>query len=522
MTIFNMAQYFYRIADEFENKKAIIFIDHQFITYGELNHMSNKIARLFIHNGVRSHDVICIFNDKTKFGFAAMLACLKIGAIYTNIDFENPDARLKRIFHTCQPKMVVADLRENEQLCRLCKERHIAFLDLCSAETADKLALHKPDNLSESDAVTGSNPAYIMFTSGSTGSPKGVLISHDNLLSFIKWSINKFNVDEEDVLTNLNPIYFDNSVFDFYTALFSGASLAAIPKCLMNDPAKIVQTIDQLRCTIWFSVPSLLIFLMTMRVIDQKALKKIRIFSFGGEGYPKKELKKLFDHFKNSSRLINVYGPTECTCICSACDIDSDTFLNYDELPLLGSVNPNFDYVILDDQNREVATGETGELCLMGPNVGLGYYNDIEKTQAAFVENPLNTGFYEKIYKTGDLVRENMVDGMPCLAFKGRKDNQIKHLGYRIELEEIETAIHKHHSVVQSAVVYHRANDKYGDIIAYVASKDDVTASDIEHHLKGEIPNYMLPTKYILLDQLPWNQNGKVDRNKLRMFTPPK
>lgn len=518
MPIYNMAQFFYSIADKFKDNKAIIFVDHQFITYAELNHLSNKIARLLIHKGVRSHDVICIFNNKTRYGFAAMLACLKIGAIYTNIDPDNPDARITRIFRTCQPKMVLCDLGENEQLYRLCNDQNIAFTDLCSVETADKLALYAHDNLSESDAVTGSNPAYIMFTSGSTGSPKGVLISHDNLLSFIKWSTSKFEIDEHDVLANLNPIYFDNSVFDFYTSLFCGASLAAIPKHIMDDPVKIVRTVDQLGCTIWFSVPSLLIFLMTMRVVHQEVLKKIRIFAFGGEGYPKKELKKLYDLYKTSSRFINVYGPTECTCICSACRIDDTTFQDYNELPRLGPINPNFDYAILDQQNNAVASGQIGELCLMGPNVGMGYYNNIEKTRDAFVENPLNIGFFEKMYRTGDLVREIDVDGLPWLEFKGRKDNQIKHLGYRIELEEIETAIHKHRSVVQSAVVYNKANDKYGDIVAYVASEDDVTASDIDHFLRNEIPNYMLPTKYIFLDQLPWNRNGKVDRNKLRQM----
>jgi D-alanine--poly(phosphoribitol) ligase subunit 1 len=513
-----MAQYFYRIADKFEDQKAIIFVDQQSITYGELNGLSNKIARCLVQSGVRPHDVICIFNNKTKFGYAAMLACLKIGAIYTNLDSENPNARLKKIFETCRPKIVVSDLSENERIYRLCEEKNIPFMDLCSAEAADKIDAFESHNLPESDAVTGSDPAYIMFTSGSTGLPKGVLISHGNLLSFIQWSIDRFNVTEIDVLTNLNPIYFDNSVFDFYTALFSGASLAAIPKRLMNDPAKIVQTVEMLGCTIWFSVPSLLIFLMTMRVIDQKMLRKVRIFAFGGEGYPKTELKRLFDRVGSFSRLVNVYGPTECTCICTAYDIDNNTFLNYDDLPLLGPINPNFNYLILDDQNQKVAGGKTGELCLLGPNVGLGYYNDIERTATAFVANPINNEFQEKMYKTGDLVREVSVDGLRCLAFKGRKDNQIKHLGYRIELEEIETAINKHPKVIQSAVVYHRINDKYGDIIAYFASKDKLATSDIEHYLRDEIPDYMFPTKYILLDRLPWNQNGKVDRNKLRQM----
>jgi D-alanine--poly(phosphoribitol) ligase subunit 1 len=519
MSIYNIAQLFYKISDRYEKKKAISFLDDDFITYGQLNALSNRIARLFMENGVQRYDVICIFNHKTKLGYAAMLACLKLGVVYANIDPENPEARLEKIFDTCQPRIVVTDQKKKDNQYQQRGKKEQKFLNLYDPRIIEKINKLNPDNLFESDAVTGTNPAYIMFTSGSTGAPKGVLISHDNLLSFIKWSIERFNIDEHDVLANLNPIYFDNSVFDFYTSLFSGASMAAIPKYLMNNPQKIIEAVDQLGCTIWFSVPSLLIFLMTVKVINRNVLKDIRIFAFGGEGYPKKELKKLYDLYRNSSQFINVYGPTECTCICSASDIDDNTFSDYNALPLLGTINPNFDYVILDEQDKRAPSGQTGELCLMGPNVGLGYYNNIDKTNEVFINNPLKPEFYEKMYKTGDLVREKYIDGLPLLEFKGRKDNQIKHLGYRIELEEIETAIHKNKKVIQSVAVYKKLNDKFGEIIAFIATKNKLTESDIKHHLKGEIPDYMVPTKYIIVDQLPKNRNGKVDRNKLSRIT---
>ena len=519
MSIYNLAQLFYQLSARHANKKAIAFVDDDFITYGELNVLSNRIARLFMDKGVQRNDVICIFNHKTKFGYAAMLACLKLGAIYANIDYENPETRLRKIFDTCRPRMVIADQMQDDGQYRKFKEKDLNFLNLCDAQIREKIIKYKPDNLFASNAVTGANPAYIMFTSGSTGTPKGVLISHDNLLSFIKWGTKRFNIEATDVFANLNPIYFDNSVFDFYTSLFAGACMAAIPKYLMNNPLKIIEAVDQLGCTIWFSVPSLLIYLMTVKVINQNVLKNIRIFAFGGEGYPKPELKKLYDLFKNSSRFINVYGPTECTCICSASDIDDHTFSDYNALPLLGPINPNFDYIILDEQGLPAVSGQIGELCLMGPNVGLGYYNNIERTQAAFTNNPLKAAFYEKMYKTGDLVREKYIEGSPSLEFIGRKDNQIKHLGYRIELEEIETAIHKHKKVIQSAVIYKKMNDKFGEIVAYIATKNKLTENDIKLHLKGEIPDYMAPTKYILVDQLPKNRNGKVDRKKLSRLT---
>jgi D-alanine--poly(phosphoribitol) ligase subunit 1 len=516
MDIYNIAQFFYSIVEKFENNKAIIFIDNQFITYTELNKLSNQIARLFLEKGVRTNDVVCIFNDKTKYGFASMLACLKIGAIYANLDPDNPNARLKRILDICEPKVVVSDITEDQKISKLSKEERYDYIKIKRNANIAKINGYRAENIEESESITGANPAYIMFTSGSTGFPKGVLISHDNLLSFIKWSRNRFSVDENDILTNLNPIYFDNSVFDFYTALFSGASIAAIPKSIMNDHDRIVKCVDQIGCTVWFSVPSLLIYLMTMKTLNRNVLRNVRIFAFGGEGYPKKELKKLYDLYRDSSELINVYGPTECTCICSAYTIGEDEFSDFNELPLLGPINSNIGYTVLDEKKAQISKGGVGELCLLGPNVGIGYYNNKEKTESAFIRNPHNLKFYEKMYKTGDLVCEKQVNGNTCLAFKGRKDNQIKHFGYRIELEEIETAINRNERVTQSVAVYHKINDKFGDIVAFIAVLDGLSTEEIKKQLKKELPEYMLPTKYVMLNQLPKNQNGKVDRSSLK------
>jgi D-alanine--poly(phosphoribitol) ligase subunit 1 len=252
-------------------------------------------------------------------------------------------------------------------------------------------------------------------------------------------------------------------------------------------------------------------FLQTMKAADGKHLTSIRRFVFGGEGYPKAKLKALFDNYSPRSELFNVYGPTECTCICSCYKISANDFDDLPGLPPLGYIANNFGFLILGDDNEEVPAGETGELCLLGPNVGKGYYNDPERTAQAFVQNPHNHVFPEVMYKTGDLVRLNQEDGK--LYISGRKDNQIKHMGYRIELEEIESALHCLDNVSEAAVLHTNVNG-LSRLVAVVAAPE-LDYARIRMDLKQIIPAYMVPSVFHREDVLPKNPNGKVDRRRL-------
>ena len=269
---------------------------------------------------------------------------------------------------------------------------------------------------------------------GSTGFPKGALMSHNNLLNFIQWGKETFQVTGEDIFTNANPIYFDNSVFDFYTSIFNGATLVPLSHDLVKNAAQLVKAINASDCTIWFSVPSLLVYLLTTKSLSKNDFKTIKRISFGGEGFPKNKLKELYDMFGDRIVLYNVYGPTECTCICSSYIISDSDFENMSELAPLGNIANNFGYEILplDSSNPNL-----GELTLIGPCVGLGYYNDPARTALSFVQNS-KSHFNQLMYKTGDIVQKA---SNGHLHFKGRVDNQVKHMGYRIELEEIEAAL---------------------------------------------------------------------------------
>jgi D-alanine--poly(phosphoribitol) ligase subunit 1 len=506
--VFNLSNKFKEIADCYSDKIALQYPEGKAYTFHELDYLSDHLAEFLLRNEVRSGDVIAIFNEKSIYGYALMIACLKTGIIYTNLDSSSPWLRLQKIISNCNPKAVFYD----EGLNNLFPELNSDFQEIKEFHLNDNL-LDKAKTFKKTftdQNFHGGSPAYIMFTSGSTGFPKGAVISHSNLLHFIDWGREAFDVTPTDIFTNANPIYFDNSVFDFYISIFNGATLVPLNQSLVKNPKELVQAINASGCTIWFSVPSLLVYLLTTKVLKETDFPKVTRISFGGEGFPKNKLKQLYTLFGQRIALLNVYGPTECTCICSSYKIVKDDFKVMSELAPLGFIAPNFGYQILP-QSKE--NPSLGELALIGPCVGLGYYNDPERTLKSFVQNP-NVSFNQVMYKTGDLV-ERMDNGY--LHFRGRMDNQIKHMGYRIELEEIEAAFSTLSYVDEVGVIYERLNAELGQIKAFVSiSNSGLNESDIGNELKNILPAYMMPRKIILLEALPKNQNGKIDRKKLK------
>lgn len=507
-TFFNLATFFYEVSKKYKNDIALRY-DNQNITYDELNKLSNRIANYFISNNIKHGDVVGIFNTKECSGFASMLACLKIGATYTNIDEENPSKRIESILKTCETKLLLTDHKVTETVSNLAKKMNIKLLDMTDTKIFDYF---DDANLEISNNLTGSVPAYIMFTSGSTGVPKGAVVSHANVLSFLGWSIDKFKINNNDRFAQVSPLYFDNSVFDFYTGLFSGASLVPIKKEMITKLNNLISLVDKLKCTIWFSVPSLLVYLQTMKALNRETFQSLRLFIFGGEGFPKAELKKLYDLYSDKAKLVNVYGPTEATCICSSHEISDEDFLEMNVLAPLGKLNPNFEKIIVNENMQEVKEGKKGELYLIGPNVALGYYNETQKTYENFIQNPFTKKYKDIIYKTGDIVYEK--NGL--LWFAGRTDNQIKHMGYRIELEEIEFALNGLNYINQSVVFYNREKKNYGKIISFVATDLDISESEIKKEINKILPNYMIPNVIMIKKELPKNANGKIDRKKIK------
>jgi D-alanine--poly(phosphoribitol) ligase subunit 1 len=514
----NLGLRFQRVAAEHAGETALWFDVERQIGYAELDRLSNLLAHRLLGRGVGPRDVVCLSGDKSEATFATILACLKIGAVYSVLDPEGPTERQRSIISTCRPRLVIGNDAFLERAGFAATDPRVMTLEQDPAALLGTAGSVETEP-SEMRGVTGSDPAYIMFTSGSTGVPKGAVMTHDNVRNLIDWARRTYTITDDDVLTNVNPLYFDNSVFDLYAALFNGATLVPFTRQEVRDPKALVDKVAAAGCTLWFSVPSLLIFLQTVRAADGVNLRSIRRFVFGGEGYPKAKLQKLYQAYAPTSELHNVYGPTECTCICSSHRLTDDDFRDLQALPSLGRIADNFSYLLRGEDGRPVTGDEVGELCLLGPGVGLGYYNDPERTAASFIQNPTNTSYREIMYTTGDLVRLEPATGH--LSILGRRDHQVKHMGYRIELGEIEAALNRLEYVSEAAAL-HGSHNGLSRIVAVIASDRDVDRSTIRRDLAGLIPEYMIPSAFHREAMLPKNANGKVDRLRLAAtYLPP-
>ncbi len=495
----NLWTQFIEIAESEPESISFSFEDGKY-TFFETQKRAQQLSQSLLNSGVKNGNVVGIFHDKSFDGFCLMLACLRIGSPYVNLDPNTPPKRLEKILKTCSPSIIVNLITHLNWLTEIAQSGYKLL-------TIDELK-ESPKQL-VIPTVTGNNPAYLMFTSGSTGMPKAAVISHSSLLNFISWAKDRFEINNQDRLTNVNPLFFDNSVFDFYASLFNGATLCPAPTNLLKNPLELVSWVNSQTCTIWFSVPSLLVYLLTMRALSQdNTMKSVRSVIFGGEGFPKSKLLKLFEIFSHQADLVNVYGPTEGTCICSAHTVTKQDFVAMNKLTTLGKLADNFDYFI---ELMEESTNR-GELILLGPQVCLGYFNSPEQTTSAFIQNPKHSNYRDIGYKTGDLVE---LDVNGNFHFLGRKDFQIKHMGHRIELEEIEAAIASIENIDESAVTYEKLNDGMGRILLHFKGSPEIKDLTIINNLKSKIPSYMLPQKIIRHDQLPKNANGKIDRRAL-------
>jgi D-alanine--poly(phosphoribitol) ligase subunit 1 len=497
----NLALKFQQVVDSSATAAAVLCEGRQH-DFQTLNRLANRFARWLAGRGVTQGQVVCLELPKIIEAYALAMACIKIGAPYVFLDSVAPTERARLMIDRCKPAMIVSIrggvgnrvVIDNEDQRKNLRREIEDFDDT---------------NLLESEQITGADPAYVMFTSGSTGEPKGVVIPHQGVLHLVDWAAQDLGVGPGDRLTNVNPIFFDNSVFDIYAGLLNGAAIVALDALKGRPPAELVAEITRNRCTFFFAVPTLFMFLDSMHLLTPDKLPSVSRFMFGGEGFPVARLRRFYEAFVGKAQLINCYGPTETSCICSGFEITGSALDTTEGLAPLGRLNPSFSHRILDEELKPVAAGGVGELWLGGPCVGLGYLNNFEETAKRFRQDPLIDGYRAILYRTGDLVTREKQTGL--LRFRGRADNQVKLRGYRVELEEIDHAMALIPGVVRAlAIVLHDASGSSRLVAAYSGSK--LGDADLLAHCNERLPAYMVPSRFTWLENIPTNTNGKADR----------
>ena len=485
-------------AERFPDK--IVFRDEtNDMTYSELLNTAKSIGT-FIARYEIINKPIAVIAERSVGCLAAMFGVLYSGNFYTVIDSEMPPERVKAIFNTLKPAAVVVTKACLSVFKKLDFNGKAVNYEIAKDCPADSNLLGKiRENMIDSD------PAYVLFTSGSTGVPKGAVVSHKAVLTYVKWYADTFKIDENTVFGSQTPFYFSMSVSDVFSCVFAGAELNIIPKALFSFPMKLIEFLNTRRVNTIYWVPSALCIIANWRALDYGELKYVKKVLFAGEVMPVKQLNYWISKLPYAL-FANLFGPTETTDICTYYIVDRN-FEDGETLPI-GRACDNCDVFVVKEDGTKAKKGEEGELYARGSFLAMGYYNNPEKTAAAFVQNPLNTAYPETVYKTGDLVKYNEKGE---LIYISRIDFQIKHMGYRIELGEIEAAANALGYVTACAAVYDSDRDKI--ILAYEGKKRE--SAEILSDLRLRLPEYMTPQIVKRIKAMPHNANGKVDRKKI-------
>ena len=442
---------------------------------------------------------IAVFLDKNVYCLSSMMGINYSGNFYTIIDNKMPAFRIDNIFDTLKPSLVITDNKNKDKLNDLKYNVDIMLID----ELDVRVNQSKLDKIY--DKIIDTNPMYILFTSGSTGVPKGVTINHRATISYISWFNKAFNIGSKTTFGSQTPFYFSMSVSDIFSTMTTGATFYIIPKVNFSFPVRLIEYLNDKKINTIYWVPSALCIVANMgtfKVIKPKYLKKVL---FAGEVMPMKQL-NMWIKALPKVMFANLFGPTETVDICSYYIVNRK-FKDSDTLPI-GSYCDNCDLMVVSDNKVVGEVGVEGELYVRGSFLASGYYNNSEKTHEMFVQNPLNNSYPELVYKTGDIVKYN---DLGELLYVTRADFQIKHMGYRIELGEIESATSAIKDVDSCVCIYDKEKD---NIVLFYVSK---SLSDMEvlSEVKKKVPNYMWPQVLIKIESMPYNANGKIDRKKL-------
>lgn len=494
----NVLEYLEASASAFPDKTATIDAFGA-CTYKTLLNRCQRVGSVLAGNIDRGAPV-AVFMEKGIAALCAFWGITYAGGFYVLLNTEFPKTRLCQIQEVLQASCIITDQVHYETIRGIFPEQTILNIEVLEHGAVDTKKLKEIRK-----HMIDTDPLYANFTSGSTGVPKGVVVSHRSVIDFIDVFSGVFDFNSTDIFANQAPFDFDVSVKDLYTAMKTGGTLVIVPKYLFSQPTKLLDFLCHHRVTVMIWAVSALCLITTFHGLSYKTPDTVRRILFSGEVMPIKHL-NLWMHHLPDTQFVNLYGPTEITCNCTYHIIDRNR--TYEKGIPIGRAFDNEHVFLLDTENKEITSpGTSGEICIRGTALALGYFRAPEQNAAAFVQNPLNSFYPEVIYRTGDLGQYNNEGD---LLFCGRKDFQIKHMGHRIELEEIERTLSGLPGIERCCCVFDEAKQKlYGFYIG------DAQKKDIYEQLRNLLPVYMIPGALQPVENFPLTKNGKTDRKLL-------
>jgi len=497
----NLIELFEESVRKYPKKMAVIDKDRG-ITFSELRFKAMALSQKIIDVSNSQNHPVAVFLDKSIESVYSDLGIIYSGNFYMNLDIKTPAERISNILKLVEPQCIISTRKQIKSISSIIPDNiKVMLLD----EEEWEESVDEQRIINRLSTIIDTDPSCIINTSGSTGTPKGVVLNHKSFFDFIEWAIDTFHFDDNLVMGSLSPIVFDIYSFELCMMMAKASTLVVLPGNMAAFPAKILELLEKHNVNFLFWVPTIMVNIANMDLLSSFNLESMKTIWFAGEVFPTKQFNYWHHHLPKVT-FANLYGPIEITLDCTYYIVDKEI---PDEQPLpIGYACRNTDIIILDGEDNPVLKPNVeGELCVRGTSLAMGYYNNPEKTSAAFVQNPLNKAYPEVIYRTGDIVCYNE-EGL--IMFKGRKDNIVKHMGYRTDLGEIEHVIINTLKLVKNGCIVYNQAEK--EITLFYEAEQEIPASEFRKKIGLALPKYMIPTVFHHLQLLQRNTNGKIDR----------